>query len=115
VQATPNVIRPPNHKLVPVSLSGARDPDGDGVTLTVTGVTQDEPLSGTPDATLGPQSDQLSVRAERGRDGRVYRIAFNVSDGKGGTCTGTATVTVPRNAHSAAVDSAPPSYDSLAR
>jgi hypothetical protein len=115
VTGTPNIIRPPNHKLVPVSLSGASDPDGDRVTLTVTGVTQDEPLNGTPDATLGPQSNQLSVRAERGGDGRVYRIAFSASDGKGGNCTGTATVNVPRNDHSPAVDSAPPSYDSLAR
>jgi hypothetical protein len=43
----------------------------------------------------------------------VYRIAFTASDGRGGSCSGTAKVSVPRKKRKAAVDSAPPSYDSL--
>lgn len=41
VQPDPNLLKPPNHKLWTVTISGATDPDGDTVTLTVTAVTQD--------------------------------------------------------------------------
>jgi uncharacterized repeat protein (TIGR01451 family) len=96
---------PPNHKMHLITLTGATDPDGDVVTLTVTGVTQDEPLNGpadgntSPDATPGPASNQVNLRAERAGtgDGRVYRIGFSGSDGRGGSCTGTATVGVPHD------------------
>jgi WD40-like Beta Propeller Repeat len=115
VTASPDTLWPPNHKLVPVSLSGATDPDGDQVTLTITGVTQDEATRGSPDAALGPAANQVRLRAERdgAGDGRVYRIAFTASDGRGGACSGTARVSVPRKKRKPAVDSAPPSYDSL--
>jgi hypothetical protein len=99
-----------------VSLSGATDPDGDKVTFTITGVTQDEPVGRKPDAVLGPASNEVKLRATRSghSDGRVYRIAFKATDGRGGECSGTATAGVPHNDRSAAVDSAPPSYDGLA-
>ena len=43
----------------------------------------------------------------------MYRIAFDVSDGRGGTCTGNATVGVPQGSrHGRRL--APPSYDSFA-
>jgi hypothetical protein len=45
-------------------------------------------------------------------DGRVYRIAYTVSDGTD-SCSGVAKVSVPRKKGQAAVDSAPPSYDSF--
>jgi hypothetical protein len=95
-------------------LGGASDPNGDAVTITVTGVTQDEPTGGAPDAFLGPAANQATLRAERdgGGDGRVYRMSYMASDGHGGTCSGFARVGVPRGSK-AAVDSAPPSYDSL--
>ena len=66
---------PPNHKLRLITLTGATDPDGDPVTLSVTGVTQDEPLNGlgdgdtSPDATPGPASNQVNLRAERSGTG----------------------------------------------
>jgi hypothetical protein len=115
VTSTPGTLWPPNRKLVPVVLSGATDPDGDQVTLTVTGVTQDERTRPRPDAEPGPASDQVRLRAERTAhgDGRVYRITFTVADGLGGDCSNTATVAVPRRPNRPAVDSAPPSYDSL--
>jgi hypothetical protein len=108
-------LEPANHKLRLVRLTGATDPDGDTVTLVVKGVTQDEPVNGTgdgdtsPDAQAGPTSDSVSLRAERAGsgNGRVYRISFEGSDGKGGTCAGAVNVTVPRNQgkQSVAVDS----------
>ncbi len=114
VSASPAELRPPNHKLVPIRLSGASDPDGDLVTFEVTAVTQDEPVAGPPDAERSTAPGGLLLRAERdgSGDGRVYRVAFVARDGFGGACTGTTTVGV-RKGSAAPVDSAPPSYDSL--
>jgi TolB protein len=115
VVASRSVLSTPNHRLIPITLDGATDPDGDPVTLMVDGVTQDEPTGRRPDAVLGPASNAVSLRATRSGhgDGRVYRIAFKATDGRGGECSGTATVGVPRKRNRPAMDSAPPSYDSL--
>jgi Tol biopolymer transport system component len=121
VAASRPVLTTVNRRLVPVALDGATDPDGDPVTLSLDGVTQDEPALGSGDPTSPDAVDQgegqLRVRAERDPhgDGRVYRIAFTASDGHGGSCSGTATVSVPRKKRKPAVDSAPPSYDSFGR
>jgi uncharacterized repeat protein (TIGR01451 family) len=96
---------PPNHKLHTVTVSGATDPDGNPLTTTITGVTQDEPLNAlgdgntSPDAFPGPASDQALIRAERSGlgDGRVYVLHVTVTDGLGGECTGTAAVSVPHD------------------
>jgi hypothetical protein len=105
VSADPKLLWPPNHKFQLITLNGATDPDGDPVTLAITSVTQDEPLNGlgdgdtAPDAKAGPAPNKVYVRAERSGtgDGRVYRIAFTVTDGNGGSCTGSATVGVPHD------------------
>jgi len=114
VTGGPN-LWPPNHKDRLITLTGATDPDGDPVTLTVTGVTQDEPPNGSadgntfPDARPGPASNQVFLRAERSGlgDGRVYRISFTGSDGRGGSCVGVAIVGVPHDqgAHPTPIDS----------
>jgi TolB protein len=118
--ADPSVFPRPERRVGTVRIGGAVDPDGDPVEVRITGVTQDEPVTGPgdhtrPDARL--RSDNaVRVRVERSPrgDGRVYRIAATVTDSRGGTCTGTAIVAVPRHGGRPAVDSAPPSYDSLA-
>jgi cysteine-rich repeat protein len=122
--ASPAALWPPNHQMVPISILGVTDPDGDAVTITATGVSQDELVKATgtgsgntsPDATLSP----LAVRAERDGnpqspgDGRVYHISFTADDGQGGTCSGTVTVCVPHDqgGSSTCVDGGP-LYDSL--
>ena len=96
---------PPNHKFVLRTLTGAFDVDGDAVVTTILKVTQDEPLDAlgdgktSPDARPGPTGDQVELRAERSGtgDGRVYRISFQVEDGRGGECTGTALLGVPHD------------------
>jgi len=90
---------PPNHKMVDISIDGETDADGDDVTITITGIRQDEPVAGpdgtAPDAT-GVGSSTGSVRAERDEDGngRVYHIFFDADDGNGGVSSGEVTVTV---------------------
>ena len=102
-QANPAAIWSPNHQFVPIVVMGVTDPDGDSLTITVTGVTQDEPVTSTgsgntsPDAVI--QAGAASVRAERSENGngRVYQIAFTADDGNGGSCTGAVTVGVPHS------------------
>ena len=102
-QANPAALWSPNHQIVPIVVMGVTDPEGDSLTITVTGVTQDEPVTSTgsgntsPDAVI--QAGAASVRAERANNGngRVYRIAFTADDGNGGTCTGAVTVGVPHS------------------
>jgi Tol biopolymer transport system component len=114
VTATPSPLWPANHRFRTVTLAGATDPDGDAVTITIDGVTQDEPVRGRADARAGPSADQVRLRAQRHPrgDGRIYRIAFTASDGTD-ACSGVATVEVRRHRNKPAVDSAPPSYDSF--
>jgi len=88
---------------VKVSLTGVTDPDGDPVAISITGITQDEVLSGMgarntcPDAT-GVGTATASLRAERdgSGDGRVYHVSFKADDDRGGRCMGTVTVCVPQ-------------------
>ncbi|MFC1978424.1 hypothetical protein ACFLVP_00350 [Chloroflexota bacterium] len=99
-------IWPPNHKLVDINILGVTDPDGDDVTITITGITSDEPTaykgSGgrnhVPDA-YGIGSDTAQVRAERSGkgDGRVYVISFTADDGNGGVSYGSVAVSVPHD------------------
>jgi len=110
VTASPTVLWPPNHKLQTVTVAGATDPDGDAVTITITGVTQDEPLNGagdgntSPDAVAGETAAQVRLRAERagGGDGRVYVVAYTATDANGASCSGTVTVSVPHDRGGAA-------------
>lgn len=94
---------PPNHKMTPVSIAGISDPNDDNVKITITRVTQDEPINGlgdgdtTPDASI--QGAIALLRAERSGtgNGRVYHIHFTADDGDGGTCSGTVKVVVPHS------------------
>ena len=84
------------------------------VSITVTGITQDEPVNGSgdgnscPDAT-GIGTDTARLRAERSAkgDGRVYHVSFVASDGEGDQCSGTVAVCVPRDVPSGCIDEGP--------
>jgi len=102
-QAQPRVLWPPDHKLVPVTVTGVSDPEGNRVHFTITGVTQDEPVNGLGDGDTAPDAvlrgATALLRAERSGtgNGRVYRIEFRATDDVGGTCTGSVNVQVPRS------------------
>jgi hypothetical protein len=82
---------------------GVTDPNDDAVTITVTGITQDEPVrvlgsdNTSPDGVI--QAGSASVRAERSAtgNGRVYQVSFEAEDGKGGSCTGAVKIGVPHS------------------
>lgn len=99
----PVVLSRPDGELRTVRILGVTDADGDAVRITVTDVTQDEPVQaldlGQPDAVLGPAgSGRVWLRAERATlgDGRVYVVTFVATDSSGKFSTGRLRVTVPR-------------------
>lgn len=107
--ATGGEIWPPNHKkFYAAAISGVSDPDGNPITIIITGILQDEPTDSTGDGQFAPdgriESGQAWIRAERNGhgnkaagNGRVYEIMFTATDGNGGSCTGSAFWTVPQN------------------
>lgn len=106
---------PPDLRMTTVSIAGV------DATLRITGVRQDEPVSGLtpadpgPDAVIvsGAASDSVQLRRQRAGhgNGRVYTIAFTASDGAS-SCAGTVKVEVPHDrSGEAAVDDGP-AYDS---
>jgi hypothetical protein len=101
-RADPATLWPPNHKMMPVQIVGIGDPNNDGIAISVTGVTQDEPVDGVGDGDTSPdavpQGSTAQLRAERAAngDGRVYAVEFTADDGAGGVCRGVVQICVPR-------------------
>jgi cysteine-rich repeat protein len=99
----------PDHRLVSVGIVGVSDPN-DNATITIDGVTQDEPTNGlgdgdtSVDAVINPGGTVL-LRSERSGkgDGRVYHVSFTASDLEG-SASGVVTVCVPHDRKKPAVD-----------
>jgi hypothetical protein len=104
--------------MVDVNILNVTDPDDDPVTITITKITQDEPVNTVGDGNFEPDGGGLGtstaqVRAERAGtpkvpgNGRVYEISFTASDGRGGDCSGSVKVCIPhdqRRGHSCVDD-----------
>jgi hypothetical protein len=95
---------PADHRMVDIQILNVKDPDGDAVTITISGITQDEPVKGQGSGNTSPDGAGVGtaaaqVRAERsGKErGRVYKINFTASDGKGGQSMGSVMVCVPHD------------------
>jgi hypothetical protein len=104
--ATPSLelLWPPDHNFVPITVLGVTDPDGDPISITIDAIFQDEAVNGRGSGNTAPDGQGVgtstaSVRAERSGsgNGRYYHISFTAEDGQGGTCSGTILVGVPRN------------------
>jgi hypothetical protein len=102
-QPTLTTLWPPDHKMVPVGIVNVSDPNNDQISISITGVTQDEPVNGLGDGDTSPdavlQGDKVLLRAERSGtgNGRVYQVSFTADDGYGSSCTGAVTVCVPHD------------------
>jgi hypothetical protein len=120
--AEPRVIWPPDGALVDLplgELATVTDPDGDSVTLSVNGITQDEPVHGNGASDTAPDAEGIGspiahVRAERdgGGNGRVYAIHYTAADGRGGTCTGLIRAVVPHDQSTTAATDDGQQFDS---
>jgi hypothetical protein len=108
--ADPDLLWPPNHQWVEIGIEGVTHTGGEPVTITVTGVWQDEPTEGLGDGDHSPDAvihdGIVEVRAERSgiEDGRVYHIYFTATDEYGGVCEGEVTVGVPHDKKDTPID-----------
>jgi hypothetical protein len=93
-----------NHAYIPVTVTGVTDANvGDTVTISITGVTQDESVTAKsdtattwtcPDAIISGATVKLSAEAlsTSPNNGRVYAISYTATDKAGASCTGTVKV-----------------------
>jgi hypothetical protein len=105
--AGPGLLWPPNHKMVPVSILGVTDPDGNPVTISITGITSDEPTASdlgaggpiySPDAKgVGTATAILRAECSGTGNGRVYVVSFTATDSMGAVSTGCVKVCVPHD------------------
>jgi parallel beta-helix repeat protein len=103
--ATPSTLRPPNHKVRPVSVTVSASDDSGSVTVTLVSVTSSQPDSGldredVPNDiqgwTTGTDDRSGLLRAERFKDARVYTLTYRAEDPAGNTAGCQTTVTVPK-------------------
>ena len=105
LDASPGTLRPPNHKMVDVTVSAEVVDLIDGApTARIVSVSSDEPVDGTGDGDTSPDWEitgdlTLRLRAERAGtgSGRVYTITVEARDYSGNTTLETISVTVPKN------------------
>jgi hypothetical protein len=113
------VLWPPDHSYHTINVTDlvASASSCDGTvninSVVIDTVTSDEVENGNADGNtyndivIGCDRKSVQLRSERdgSADGRVYTITFRVTDSFGNTSTATATVTVPKNQNTAAVNS----------
>jgi PKD repeat protein len=111
--AEPSMSRlwPPDHEMVDVNILGLNDSQGNSAEITITAITQDEPVNGLGDGDHAPDgagvgTSTARVRAERSglHNGRVYTIRFIAKDDAGATCEGSVSVYVPHDKKDEAID-----------
>jgi uncharacterized repeat protein (TIGR03803 family) len=105
VDVSPNVLWPPNHKMVEVTVNYTTT-EGCGAVSNALFVTSSEavnaPGHGTTPDWMIEDSHHVQLRAERSGtgSGRVYAITVISTDNAGNSSTKTVTVTVPKNGNS---------------
>ncbi|MEZ4867013.1 MAG: Ig-like domain-containing protein [Caldilineaceae bacterium] len=105
--AAPSVstLSPPDLRLVPVTINGVSDGDGDAIAITIDSIFQDEPVVGAADGQgIGTATAQLRAERADSGNGRTYHIAFTARDGNGGFCSGVVRVSVTVSEGGAAID-----------
>jgi hypothetical protein len=103
--ATPNVLWPPNHKLVPVAIASSVSDECDpNPRCAISSVSSNEPVNGLGDGDTSPDwvvtgASTLLLRAERSGTGtgRVYAVGSTCTDAAGNGVIGYAFVTVPHD------------------
>jgi hypothetical protein len=105
VTATPNVLWPPNHRMMPVSVSVFVTDICDAAPICkIVSVSSNEPVDGLGDGDTAPDWEitgnlTVNFRAERAgkRNGRVYTNTITCIDASGNSSTKAVAVTVPHD------------------
>jgi uncharacterized repeat protein (TIGR01451 family) len=105
VSANPNVLWPPNHKMVPVTVTVSSSDICDvAPACKITSVSSNEPVNGTGNGDKEPDWQitgnlTVNLRAERAGsgNGRVYTVTVACTDASGNRSTKPVVVTVPHD------------------
>jgi hypothetical protein len=101
VSLSPNVLWPPNGKLVPITANiHATDACSQNPSITLVSITSSEPGTGEIQrANFGTDDLTFSLQAARlgTGPGRVYTITYQATDAVGNSATASGTVTVPHD------------------
>ena len=105
ISATPNILWPPNHKYVEVSINVTVYDKGDpSPTLKFVSITSNEPDNDVGDGNtvndIVIMNDfTFNLRAERSGtgSGRIYTVTYEATDASGNYATATVTIEVPHN------------------
>jgi hypothetical protein len=105
MSASPSILWPPDHKMVPVNVTVSSTDICDPVlACKITEVTSNEPVNGLGDGDMSPDwkitgDPTLRLRAERSGtgNGRIYTITVTCKDTSGNSTSGATTVAVPRD------------------
>ena len=102
VTATPDALRPANHKMTDVFV-GYQATDLAGVPSCSLSISSSEPVNGRNDGNTSADwqvldAHHVRLRAERsdGGNGRLYTITVSCRDASGNQSSGTTTVAVPK-------------------
>jgi subtilase family protein len=101
VTATPNMLWPPNHQMVPIQIDYNTSDTCSSGGRCVLSVASNEPTNGLGDGDTSPDwsvvdEHNVMLRSERagGGSGRIYTITIDCTDGAGNHSTKTVTVSV---------------------
>jgi probable HAF family extracellular repeat protein len=98
VSASPNVIWPPNEKMIPVTVSvSASDNCDQNPVCKITGITSNESISSSDAQITGNLSASLQAQRLGSGAGRTYTLAIQCTDASGNSAAANATVTVPHD------------------
>jgi len=97
IKMTPDVIWPPNHKMVPVTIAGGVDTNGSDIKSLSISVSDEYGKFKYNNLKFGSTVMLEAWRNGKDKDGRKYTITVVVTDRWGITTAKTATVTVPHN------------------
>jgi hypothetical protein len=94
----PSVLWPPNHQIVPVTVTVAATDNCDAAPVSrITGITCNETAPAADMQLTGALTANLAASKNSSGGTRVYTLTIQCTDASGNSSTGTVTVTVPHN------------------
>jgi hypothetical protein len=96
VAVSPNTISPPNHQMVPVTVTVNATDNCDAPVSQIVSITCNESVAAGEIQITGALTASLAATRDAKGTGRVYTITVRSSDASGNSATATVTVTVPK-------------------